>query len=238
MNLDDLPEFENETAAAMRKVAVGLGILVYLAVLTFTGVHNITLMTLGIAQSWRWAAILGVIALEISAIALPLGLHYWAFTPGHRMALIGFYIGDFALLFANTLIDYALVSGQPMPAWGPAYLAYFAPASPLYVGVTWAILLAMDPRAQREMKQQSIRASINMRLMSSIERATTSDETRLAVQQEAIQRARLLTAQVLASGRRKGKGAVAAPDLPAQVNRDGHESEELDPTRASKRPPR
>ena len=190
--------FEREKNAAMKTLTVGLGVVVYVGVLAFTAVHNISLMTLGIQSNMIYAAYLGVIALELSALAFPVGLHFWAFTPMHRGALIGFYALDFVVLFANTLIDYAHLTGGTLPVWGATYLTYFAPASPLLALLAWAVLLALDPASQKAMKLQAIQESINLRMLDRIEAAMESDAVSDAVQTEAILRAGAITRAVLA----------------------------------------
>lgn len=200
---------QEESRNAWKAVAIGLGILVYLAVLFFTGAHNINLMSIGVSPEWRWAAYLGVLALEISAIAFPIGLHFWAFAPLHRGALILFYIGDFVLLFANTIIDYAMVSGGEMPAWGAGYLVYFAPGSPLYALASWAILLALDPRSRQNMQMEQIQAGIRLQLMRDIQNSMTSDDVLATINDEAQDRAAQITRDVLAGDKVIGNNGRA-----------------------------
>lgn len=225
---DKFDPLQDENNSALRSVAIGLGLVVYVSVLFFTGAHNINLMTAGVAQAWRWAAYLGVLALEISALAFPLALHYWAFSPMHRGALLLFYALDFVLLFANTIIDYSLVSGNVMPEWGEAYLTYFAPGSPLFALFAWAILLSLDPRSQEHMKMQQIQAGIRLRLMSEISRAMSSDEVRSAILSEAKNRAGDLTGSVLADDRQPaGRLPANTGNHGAEPGHNGHHPAEL-----------
>lgn len=239
--------FEREKHAAMKTLTVGLGAVVYLGVLAFTAVHNISLMSSGIQSNMVWAAYLGVIALELSALAFPIGLHFWAFTPMHRGALIGFYALDFVILFANTLIDYAQLTGGALPVWGTTYLTYFAPASPLVALLAWAVLLALDPSSQKDQKMHAIQEAINLQLLDRVEEAMQSDAVAQQIQLEAINQAGSITRAVLAGSKNApqlsagnllqrleesagndGKKAGNQPDL---IGKNGHSANPTKPQR-------
>lgn len=137
---------------ALRTLAVAASVIVYAAMLAYTGVHNYTLLTAGVPEGLMIWAIVGVVALEISAAALPIALHYWTHAPLQRMAALAFYAVDMALLWLNVALDFAGVAGTGLlenASWLRLYLEFGAPATPLVAGLGWSIIWLLDP-AQRE----------------------------------------------------------------------------------------
>ena len=66
---------------ALKSVAIFAGILVYLGMVVYSAVHNWRLLTAGVAPDMVIWAALGVVALEISAVFLPVALHFWTHAP-------------------------------------------------------------------------------------------------------------------------------------------------------------
>jgi len=66
---------------ALRGLAIGLSLIVYIAGLAYAGVRSFTLFAATIERSLLPLAVLGIVALEVSAIALPLAIHSRG-TPG------------------------------------------------------------------------------------------------------------------------------------------------------------
>ena len=128
---------------AWKSLAFMSGVLVYVGMLLYSGVHNYSLMTRGVAPDMLVWAVLGVVALEISAAALPIALHFWTHAPMHRIAAFAFYAVDLGLIFLNVILDFALTSGEAMPEWMGMYLFYGVPATPVLAGLGWSILLSL-----------------------------------------------------------------------------------------------
>ena len=63
---------------AIKTLVIVLGIIVYVMMLLYSGVHNISLMLRGVDPQWQAVAIAGVIALEVSPPPCP-----WRSTSGH-----------------------------------------------------------------------------------------------------------------------------------------------------------
>ena len=162
-NLFDVDNpLEQDANKTTRGVVVGLGVVAYLIVLLFTAAHSWNLILSAVSDSAVWVAAIGVIALELNAIALPLAIHYWTRTPGHRWAAIVFYAIDIFLLYANSLLDARLISNGTIPPWGNFYLVNFAQVSPLFTLAVWAILFSLDPasRAKEQIQRLVTHAQI------------------------------------------------------------------------------
>jgi hypothetical protein len=66
---------------AFRSLVLFLGIAAYAVALIYAGVHNYALLTRGVPPELIIFALLGLFGLEISAIALPLAVHFWTAVP-------------------------------------------------------------------------------------------------------------------------------------------------------------
>ena len=164
--------------AALKAIAVTSSIIVYVAMLLYTAVHNFTLMLIGIPPDLQVWAILGVVTLEISAIALPIALHWWTHAPIQRIVAFLFYAIDLLLLWINVSLDFALVAGTwtTMPEWMTLYLHYVMPATPLLAGAGWALLWLLDPSQQERSTRLSIRTSAKAALARRISAAANTIE--------------------------------------------------------------
>jgi len=195
-------------AKALKSLAIVAGVLVYAAMLAYTGVHNYTLLTAGVQDDLLLWAIVGVVALEISAAALPIALHYWTHAPLQRFAALAFYAVDLALLWLNVVLDFARVAGgmATMPAWASLYLDFIAPATPLVAGMGWSLLWLLDPAQQERATLEALAASTRQVLAERVTEAAKSADVEALVQAAALGMARDVVAATL--------GGYAPPALP------------------------
>ena len=159
-----------------KKIVQAGGILVYLLVLFLTLAHNYNLIVNGVAQDVKWIATVGVVALELNAIILPLAIHHWTSSSWHKSAAITFYIIDLAILFANSIIDAKMVRGgtlSPVALW---YLDNFAAASPLYSLVVWSTLWILDPVSRAKEKMNKMVAHSQMSAINQVDAYIKSAE--------------------------------------------------------------
>lgn len=161
---------------AIRTLVIVLGIVVYLMMLLYSGVHNISLMLRGVDPQWQAVAIAGVIALEVSAASLPLALHFWCHDPMHRIAAFAFYGVDLLLILMNVILDYSITSGEPLSTWMTLYLTYGVPATPVIAGLGWSLLFLLDPSQKERASFEKLRAATRNTLMQKImEEANKTD---------------------------------------------------------------
>ncbi len=170
---------------ALKGMAVAASVLVYVAGLVYAGVHNYTLMTRGVPADLLIWAILGVVALEISALILPIALHWWTHSPMQRFAAFGFYLVDLGLLFFNVVTDYGLTAGTDLPAWAGLYLSYIVPATPLLAALGWSIIWLLDPSERERAMQESLKASTREALSAKIAVAAREADIEGLVEQAA-----------------------------------------------------
>lgn len=147
---------------ALKTLAIGAGILIYIGMIAYSGVHNWRLLTAGVDPGMVIWAGLGVLALELSALALPVALHWWTFSPMQRIAAFAFYGLDLLLIFTNVILDYAIFTGSDpgaLPAWLTAYKFYALPATPVVAGLGWSLLFLLDPSQRERGMIETLRAS-------------------------------------------------------------------------------
>lgn len=217
---------QDGTKKAWKSLTLFCGMAVYIGMLLYSGVHNYSLMTRGVSEDMLIWAILGVVALEISAAALPIALHYWTHAPMHRIAAYAFYAVDLGLIFLNVVLDFALTAGGAMPEWMAIYLFYGVPSTPVIAGLGWSVLFLLDPASRELAIIENLRAATRESLAVRIaEQAKATDVTDL-VDRAAQEMTRALVADTLgqsvaASGRPAGqaRGRVYIEDPEEQPAR-------------------
>lgn len=210
---------QNGQSNALRKLAQSAGLVVYIGMIAYSAVHNWRLLSAGIAPGMAiWAAV-GVIGLELTALALPLALHYWTFAAMQRLAAFAFYALDLALIFANVILDYALVSnGAPLPSWLQIYKFYALPATPVIAGLGWSLLMLLDPAQRERALTETLRAATRESLAGRIAEAAKSADITQAVDSAAGQLAREIVGQTLGITPAGTQRRPAAAHYPANVS--------------------
>ena len=183
---------------ALKSLAQLAGLIVYAGMIAYSAVHNWRLLSAGIDSSMvLWAAV-GVIALELTALALPIALHHWTFGAMHRIAAFAFYGLDLVLIFTNVILDYALVSqGGDLPGWLQIYKFYALPATPVIAGLGWSLLFLLDPAQKERALTETLRAATRESLAGRISEAAKSADISQAVDTAAGQLARDIVSQTL-----------------------------------------
>lgn len=171
-----------------RTVAIFLGLVVYAAMLFWSGVHNYNLLTAGVPANLRALGFLGFVVLEINAIALPLALHFWTHASLHRWAAIIFYALDLGLLFLNTILDYSLVTQSGLTTratWLQAYRDFVLPGTPILAGVTWPVLWLLSPAHKHRQMLAELETSTQEVLAQRVADAAQSIEVEELVREAA-----------------------------------------------------
>lgn len=182
---------------AVKSLAIGAGVVVYVGMLLYSGVHNYSVMTRGIEGDMVIWAILGVAALEISAAFLPLALHYWTYATTHRMAALAFYAVDLALIVANVVLDYAITAGETLPEWIKVYQFYGAPIVPIIAGLGWSVLFLLDPSQKERATNETVKAATREALALRIAEQAQNTDINAAVELAAAEMARVLVSDTL-----------------------------------------
>ncbi len=100
----------------------------------------------------------GAIMTAVSAITLPLALHYW-FSPGLQFVWgIIFWLIDVLALAMNAILAYAIATGKADPwvlQWGD-----LSPATPLLAVFGWGIAFMLDPSHKLRHAQAELEADL------------------------------------------------------------------------------
>lgn len=195
-------------ARALGIIALVLSGIVYLAGLIYAGVRSYSLFAATISADMLALALLGIVALELSALALPLALHYWTAPGIQRIVATLFYLADMALIIANAILDAAHHSGTVLPEFLTAYGTYAVPALPVFCMAMWAIVWAVDPASREADMQAAVKAATQEALFSQMIRAAEAVDITAQVEAAAGEAARALVAETLG---RAPKGAPSQP---------------------------
>jgi hypothetical protein len=174
--MDDI--FEQGETRKFKGLAVFVGMLVYTGgMVAYSGTHNIHLMLRGVPGDLVLWAIVGVISLELTAIGLPLALHFWCHDPTQRMWAFIFYGVDITFIMLNVIADFSVVSNTTadMPGWVRLYLEWGAPASPVVSAVIWSVLFLLDPYQKERAKNERLAAELRSKLVDQRARTAMQD---------------------------------------------------------------
>jgi len=226
---------------ALRGLAVTLSLIIYLAGLIYAGVRSYSLFSATVDPSLLPLAVLGIVALELTAVGLPLAIHFWTAPGAQRLAALGFYVLDLGLIVGNSVLDAAHHSGTLLPGFLSAYGVYAVPALPVVCMVGWALLWALDPSSREHDMIASVRTATHEALMAQIQKAAESVDISQAVENAAGEAARALVGETLGNAPRRASNAPmmtahhsynaeaeAAPTLaavPSKASRNGKKPE-------------
>ena len=213
---------------ALRGLAVTLSLIIYLAGLVYAGVRSYSLFSATVDPSLLPLAVLGIVALELTAVGLPLAIHFWTAPGAQRLAALGFYVLDLGLIVGNSVLDAAHHSGTRLPGFLSAYGVYAVPALPVVCMVGWALLWALDSSSREHDMIASVRTATHEALMTQIQKAAESVDISQAVENAAGEAARALVGETL------GRAPRRAPETTLMTNHHTYNAEaELAPTLVS-----
>ena len=182
---------------AFRAIAVFVGIAVYAGMLLYAGVHNYSLFVRGLREDLVIFALLGLFTLELSAIGLPLAIHFWTAPGVHRIAALVFYFVDLLLLAGNAVLDFRLNAGLELTEPMRLYLDFVAPATPLGVGLMWSVLFILDPANRLRDMEIELAAAARSALAARIAEAAKAADVNAIVEEAARAMARDLVARAV-----------------------------------------
>lgn len=126
-----------------KTIALWLGGAVYVGVVLLFLAFYQNLMADQFEGFLQIVARIGAVLVAMNALALPVALHYWTVTKGHKFTAIVFYALDIILMGLNVLVASNMHNGN-IPAWLIQYSTY-APASVVFTLFGWAVLFMTDP---------------------------------------------------------------------------------------------
>ncbi len=203
---------------AFKLLAIALSLIVYAAGLVYAGVRSYTLFAATIDPALLPLAVLGIVALEVSAVALPLAIHFWTQPGAQRLAAMGFYGLDLVLISANAILDAAHHSGAEVTSALTTYGVYILPALPLLCMAGWSLIWLLDPASRERDMRESVKAATHEALLSQIQQAVESADITQAVESAATEAARALVGETLGNAPRRlpaalslSKGSIPSP---------------------------
>ncbi len=130
---------------ALKTIAYALGLLVYLGGILYAEARAYSLFTRTIDPDLLPVAVVGIVALGLTAIAAPLA-HHFGTAPGvQRIVLDLFYALDILAMGANAVLDAALHGSGDLTTLLAFWQAYILPALPLLCLVGWSLYFMLDP---------------------------------------------------------------------------------------------
>lgn len=200
---------------AFKLLAIALSLIVYAAGLVYAGVRSYTLFAATIDPALLPLAVLGIVALEVSAVALPLAIHFWTQPGAQRLAAMGFYGLDLVLISANAILDAAHHSGAEVTGALTTYGVYILPALPLLCMAGWSLIWLLDPASRERDMRESVKAATHEALLSQIQRAVESADITQAVESAANEAARALVGETLGNAPKRLPVGRPAPSMVA-----------------------
>lgn len=161
------------TRRGIVKAVVTGSVIVYLGMVVYAEAHGINLLTKGVAPDFLIWAYMGMIALGLTAILLPLALHFWTHEFTHKLAAFLFYALDLTLLFVNSFTDYGGNTGQQLASWAQLYKDYVMPATPVIAGMGWAVLWLLDPSSRALAQRLTLRTAIMQKKSDQVMKAAS-----------------------------------------------------------------
>jgi len=198
---------------AIKTLVIFAGVLVYIAGVLYAEVHGYSMLVNGIDPAMFLWAVLGMVALGITALTLPLALHYWTHQPMHRLAALGFYAVDLGLLALNAVTDFANQTGEALPQWQQFYMSYGVPTTPVIAALGWAILFLLDPSQKMRAMAETLKASTQEVLSNRIAEAAKSADISAAIESAAQAMAADIVKASLGAAVQRSQPAPAQPLL-------------------------
>ncbi|MBI3242327.1 MAG: hypothetical protein HYZ49_08550 [Chloroflexi bacterium] len=195
---------------ALKGLAIVLSLIVYLAGLVYAAVRSYSLFAATIDPALLPLAVIGIVALELTAIALPLAIHFWTQPGAQRMTAIAFYLLDLTLIAFNAVLDAGRHSQTILPGFLTNYGIYILPALPLLCMVGWSLLWLLDPSSRERDMRESVKAATHAALLSQIQKATEQADVTQAVEEAANEAARALVGETLGNAPRRSVSASEA----------------------------
>src|SRR3989304_2521348 len=180
---------QTDTWDTFKRTAFGISAFVYVGGLLYAGVRSYSLLVETPDPTYVMLALVGIVALELSAIGLPLAIHFWTAPGMQRWFAIGFYVVDLGSLVFNSYLDAGRHSGAAIAPLMQVYGDWGVPSMPILCMLGWAVIWKLDQVTQERDTILRVRAATHKALLSQIMKAVGSvdvtDAVRLAAEQSA-----------------------------------------------------
>lgn len=188
---------------ALRGFAVALSLIVYGAALIYAGVRSYDLFARTLPADMISLALLGIVALEVTALGLPLAIHFWTSPGQQRLIAFGFYGLDLLLIIGNSILDAAQNAGTILPGFMQWYGVFAVPGLPVFCMIGWALIWMTDPTTREHDMRAAVRAATREALFERITEETASADIGEDVRAAAAELAREIVGETLARAPRR-----------------------------------
>lgn len=182
---------------AFKGFAVVLSFVVYAAALVYAGVRSYDLFARTLPANLLPLALLGILALEFTAVGLPLAIHFWTEPGAQRYTAYGFYALDLALIVFNSILDAAANSGTILPEFMQGYGTFALPGLPVLCMLGWALLWLLDPSTQEHDALATVRAATRRVMLDKVVQAVDEVDITRPVQEAAREVARSMVSETV-----------------------------------------
>ena len=205
---------QSAKAAATKTLITLAGVLVYVAGVIYAEIHGYSLLSRGVDPDMLIWATMGIIAVGITALALPMGLHYSFHDTMQRIAAFAFYALDLGIMILNAVLDFQTRTGAVPPGWLLGYLEFVVPATPILAALGGSGLALLDP-GQKEMAmlenlKASTRQALALRVAEAAKNANINDQVDQA--------ARLVAYEVITGTLGSTTAGVTRQQLPETID--------------------
>lgn len=153
-----------------------LGALVYLSGVLYAEAHGFAMLSKGVSAEFMIWAVLGMVAVGITALVLPIMLLQVIKDPLQWIMCLIFYAVDVAIMCVNAAVDFMGNTGGALPSWGMLYISWILPLTPVIVSAGWMVDFLLDPDIRQRIKLASVQAAIQTsRLNKAIKHASTEE---------------------------------------------------------------
>lgn len=206
---------------AIKTLVSFFGVLVYVAGIFYAEVHGYALLSRGVDPDMILWATVGIVALGITALFLPLGLHYSFHAPIQRFAAFSFYALDLGLLIFNAIADYTTKTSGVLPTWMEFYMFYVMPSTPIIAACGWSALALLDPGQRERGMVETLKASTREALAVRIAEAAKAVDVSAEVDQAAQEMARNIIGSTLGASTSSTRQSLPAPITVAAQHTNG-----------------
>jgi len=136
---------KSRNATALKMVAIALAALTYAGAVVYGDIQFLQVMDKAFPGDglMRALAMAGAVMTAVSALTLPIALHWW-FAPGLQFLWgIAFWFLDIGALGLNAILAYQVASGHVDGGLG--VWQTLSPATPLLAVIGWGIAFLLDP---------------------------------------------------------------------------------------------
>jgi len=130
---------------SLKTLALVGAILAYAGAVVYGDIMFLQTVSIAFPDSGIFAslAIAGALVTALSALVLPVALHWW-FSPGLQfVAGVIFWAVDIAALMMNSILAYQVASGGAIDPWIETWRSW-SPATPMLAVLGWGIMFLLD----------------------------------------------------------------------------------------------